>query len=95
METGKVMPEPDAFGVETAAGVEEVEVRLTLAGSGLKPGGGLVEVWKRDTPVTMLAGTGARGAPPKTGAAVAGTGPPPKPPVGITLGREGHWRVPL
>ena len=63
METGKVVAEPDAFGVETAAGAEEVEAKLTLVGSGPKPGDRAVEVWKRDTPVTMPAGTGARGAP--------------------------------
>ena len=35
----------------------------------------------------MLAGTGARGAPPKTGAVAAGADPTPKPPVGRTPGR--------
>ena len=63
METGKAMADPDPFYVEVAAGVEEVEARLMLAGRGLKPGGRAVETWKRDTPVTMQAGTGARGAP--------------------------------
>ena len=85
---GKVAAEPGPFGIETAAGAEEVEerltlvgspipgagveevearltfmgsptpgagakeveVRLTLVGNGPKPGGGVVEVWKRDTP---------------------------------------------
>ena len=74
---GKVAAEPDAFGVETAAGAEEVEARLTLVGSGPKPGGGVVDIWKRDTPVTMPAGTGARGAPPKTGAVATDAGPHP------------------
>ena len=36
METGKVMADPDAFGVKTAAWVEEVEATLMLAGSGAK-----------------------------------------------------------
>ena len=44
------------------------------------------EVWKRDTPVSTPAGTGVRGAPPKTGMAVAGTGPTPEPLVGRTPG---------
>ena len=78
METGKAMPEVDAFGVDAAAGVEEVEVTRMLVGSILKPGGGAREVWKRDTPVTMPADTEARGAPPKTGMEVAGTGLAPK-----------------
>ena len=72
------MPELDAFGVDAAAGVEEVEVTQTLAGSSLKPRGGAGEAWKRDTPVTMLAGTGAWGTPLKTGTVVMGTGPMPK-----------------
>ena len=43
METGKVMAKPDPFGVKIAAGAEEVEARLTLAGSGLTPGAGAEE----------------------------------------------------
>ena len=74
---GRAMPELDAFGVDAAAGVEEVETTWMLPGSDLKPRGGVGEVWKRDTPVAMLAGTGARGAPLKTGTVVAGTGPCP------------------
>ena len=63
-----------------------------FAGSGLKPRGGAGEVWKRDTPVAMPAGIGARGTPPKTGTVVAGTGPMPKfpeagiPGIGVTMG---------
>ena len=89
MEKGKAMAEPDAFGVDAVAGAEKVEARMMLAGSGPKPGGGAVETWKRDTPVTMLAGTEARGAPPKTGAVVVGTDLTPKPPVGRIPGRGG------
>ena len=89
MEMGKAMADPDAFGVEAAAGEEEVEARLMLAGSSLKPGGRAAETWKRDTPVAMLAGTGVRGAPHKTGVVATGTGPTPRPPVGRTLGRGG------
>ena len=44
MEMGKAMPEVDAFGVDVAAGAEEVEVTQMLAGSSLKPGGGAREV---------------------------------------------------
>ena len=72
------MPEVDAFCVDAAVGAEEVEVTLTLVGSILKPGGGGREVGNRDTPVTMLAGTDTRGAPPKTGTEVVGTGLAPK-----------------
>ena len=57
MEMGKATPEVDAFGVDAAAGAEEVEVTRMLVGSFLKPGGGAREVWERDTPVTMPAGT--------------------------------------
>ena len=78
METGKATPEVDAFGVDAAVGAEEVEVTSMLVGSILKPGGGAREVWKRDTPVTMPAGTEARGTPPKTGTEVAGTYLAPK-----------------
>ena len=78
METGKAMPEVDAFDVDAAAGAEEVEVTRMLVGSILKPGGGGREVWKRDTPVTMPAGMDARGAPLKTGTEVVGTGLTPK-----------------
>ena len=78
------MPDPDAFGVETVVGAEEVEATLMLAGSSAKPGGGAEEVWKRDTPVAMPAGTGVRGTPPKTWMAVAG--PTPEPLVGRTPG---------
>ena len=67
MEMGKAMPEVDAFGVDAAVGAEEVEVTRTLVGSILKPGGGGRVVGNRDTPVTMPAGTDARGTPPKTG----------------------------
>ena len=84
---GRAMPELDAFGVDAAAGAEEVEVTRTLAGSGLKLGGGAGEAWKRDTPVAMPAGTGARDTPPKTGTVVAGTGPMPKFPEAGILGR--------
>ena len=89
METGKAMPEVDAFGMDAAAGAEEVEVTRMLVGSILKPGGGGREVLKRDTPVTMLAGTEARGAPLKTGTEVAGTGLTPKAEIlgrGVTAG---------
>ena len=41
---GKAMPEVDAFSVDAAAGVEELEVTRTLVGSILKPGGGAREV---------------------------------------------------
>ena len=75
---GKAMPEVDAFCVDAAAGAEEVEVTRTFVGSILKPGGGGREVGKRDTPVTMPAGTDARGTPPKTGTQVVGTGLTPK-----------------
>ena len=68
------MPEVDTFGVDAAVGAEEVEVTRMLVGSILKPGGGGREVWKRDTPVAMPAGTDTRGAPPKTGTEVTGTG---------------------
>ena len=64
---GKLMPEVDAFGVDAAAGAEEVEVTRVLVGSILKPGGGGREDGKRDTPVTMPAGTDARGAPRRPG----------------------------
>ena len=64
------MPELDAFGVDAAAGAEEVEMTRMLVGSNLKPGGGAGEAWKRDTPVAMPAGTGARGAPLNTGTVV-------------------------
>ena len=37
----------------------------------------------------MLAGTGVRGAPPKTEAVAVGTGPTSKPPVGRAPGRVG------
>ena len=67
METGKVMPEVDAFGVDAAAGAEEVEVTWVLVGSILKPGGGGRQDGKRDTPVTMLGGTDARGTPQRPG----------------------------
>ena len=50
----------------------------TLVGSILKPGGGGREVGNRDTPVAMPAETDARGAPPKTGTEVVGTGLAPK-----------------
>ena len=79
------MPEVDAFGVDTAAGAEEVEVTWMLAGSTLKPGGGSREVENRDTPVTMPAGAEARGAPPKTGTEALGIGVAPKTEI---LGRE-------
>ena len=72
------MPEVDAFSVDAAAGAEEVEVTRTLVGSILKRGGGGREVGNRDTPVTMPAGTDTRGAPPKTGMEVVGTGLAPK-----------------
>ena len=75
---GRAMPELDAFSVDAAAGAEEVEMTRMLAGSDLKPGSGAGEAWKRDTPVAMPAGTGARGTPPKTGTVVTGTGPMPK-----------------
>ena len=81
------MPELDAFGVDAAAGAEEVETTQMLAGSGLKPRGGAGEAWKRDTPVVMPAGTGARGTPLKTGTVVTGTGPMPKFPETGILGR--------
>ena len=83
------MPEVDAFGVDAAAGAEEVEVTQTFVGSILKQGGGAREVWKRDTPVTMPAGTEARGTSPKTGTEVTGTGLAPKaeiPGRGVTAG---------
>ena len=89
METGKAMPEVDAFSVDAAAGAEEVEVTWMLVGSILKPGGGGREVAKRDTPVAMPAGTDARGAPPKTGTEVVGTGLAPKAEIqgnGVTAG---------
>ena len=79
------MSEVDAFDVDSAAGAEEVEVTWTLAGSTLKPGGGAIEVENRDTPVAMLAGTDARGTPPKTGTEVMGVGVAPKAEI---LGRE-------
>ena len=41
---GKAAPEVDAFGVDAAAGVEEVEATQMLVGSILKPGGGAREV---------------------------------------------------
>ena len=44
MEMGKATPEVDAFGMDAAAGAEEVEVTQTLAHSILKPGGGPGEV---------------------------------------------------
>ena len=65
METGKAMPEVDAFGVDAAAGAEEVEVTRMLVGSILKPGGGGREVGKRDTPVAMPAGADTRGMLPR------------------------------
>ena len=89
MEMGKAMPEVDAFGVDAAVGAEEVEVTWMLVSSILKPGGGGREVGNRDTPVTMPAGTDARGAPPKTGTEVVGTGLAPKaeiPGRGVTAG---------
>ena len=87
------MPELDAFSVDAAAGAEEVEATRTLAGSGLKPGGGAGEARKRDTPVAMLAGTGARGTLPKTGTVVTGTGPMPKFPEAGILGRGAMTEV--
>ena len=60
---GKLMPEVDAFGVDTAAGADKVEVTRVLVGSILKPGGGGREDQKRDTPVAMPTGTDARGTP--------------------------------
>ena len=53
---GKVAAELDPFGVKTAAGAEEVEVRLTLPGSGLAPRAGAEEVEARLT----LVGSGAK-----------------------------------
>ena len=90
---GKLIPEVDAFGVDVAAGAEEVEVTQVLVGSILKPGDGGREDRKRDTPVTMLAGTDARGTPPKTGTEVMGTGLTPKAEI---LGRgatAGGWTI--
>ena len=86
---GKTMPGPDAFGVDAAAGAEEVEGRMTLASCGAKPGGGAWEDGKRDTLVAMPAGMGVRGTPPKTGTVVVGTGLTPKPPVGRAQGMSG------
>ena len=65
MEMGKLMPEVDTFGVDTAAGADEMDFTQALVGSILKPGGGGREDEKRDTPVAMPAGTDARGAPPR------------------------------
>ena len=53
---GKVAAKPDPFGVKTAAGAEEVEVRLTLTGSSLAPGAGAEEVEARLT----LMGSGVK-----------------------------------
>ena len=94
MEMGKLTPEVDAFGVDAAVGAEEVEVTRVLVGSILKPGGGGREDGKRDTPVTMPAGTDTRGAPPpKTRTEVVGTGLAPKAEI---LGRgvtAGGWTI--
>ena len=77
---GKTMPVPDTLGIDAAAGAEEVEGTATLVRCGANPRGG-AEEGKRDKPVAMPIGMGVRGAPPKTGAVVAGTGPTSKPPV--------------
>ena len=81
---GKPAADPDALGVEAAAGAEEVEASPPLTCKGVKPGGGAMKLLKRDTPVTMLVGTGAIGAPPNTGTKVRGTCSIPEPPVGRT-----------
>ena len=39
-----MVAQPGPLGIETAAGAEEEEAWLTLGGSGMKPGGGAVEV---------------------------------------------------
>ena len=56
METGKVAAEPGPFGIKIAAGAEEVEARLTFAGSSLTPGAGAEEEEARLT----LGGSGAK-----------------------------------
>ena len=56
MEIGKVAAEPDPFGIETAAGAEEVEVRLTFVGSGSTVRTGVEEVEARLT----LVGCGSK-----------------------------------
>ena len=91
---GKLMPEVDAFGVDTAAGADKVEVTWALVGSILKPGGGGREDQKRDTPVAMPTGTDARGTPPpNTRDGGRGTGLAPKAEI---LGRgatAGGWTI--
>ena len=99
----KAMPEVDAFGVDAAAGAEEVEVTWMLAGSILKPGGGGTELGNRDTPVAMPAGTYARGAPRRLERRSWAVGLAPKVEIlgrgatigGVTMGETGGATVVL
>ena len=87
---GKVMAEPDAFGVHAADGAEEVEATTDACWQWPKAwrhSSGSLEKEIHLLPCRQV--PEARGAPPKTGAEVVGTDPTPKPPVGRIPGRGG------
>ena len=81
METSNLAEDPDALGIEAAAGTEAVEVRPMPDKSGGNPGGGIISLLKRDTPFDVAAGVGALGTPPKTGMGADGVRPILDPPV--------------
>ena len=92
METGKLMPEVDAFSVDAAAGAEQVEVTRVLVGSILKP---KVEAEKtgKETHLSPCQQEQMQEAPPKTRMEVVGTGLAPKVEI---LGRgamAGGWTI--
>ena len=80
METGNPADDPDALGVDAAAGAK-VEARPSPANKCPNPGGGASPPWNREMPIDVLAGMRALGTPPKTGAEGGGARAMPKPPV--------------
>ena len=49
IDMGKLTVDPDALGIEAAAGAKDVEASPPLTCKDAKPGGGAMELWKRDT----------------------------------------------